>query len=215
MNITKEQLPVQQFERLGIDNNRLQKLPDEEMNALLSGYPSRMKFLTFKDKDGAMQKINAKLSIYQANDGIFSLKVHPFRREIKNDMNLTQKEMDKLKSGDTISKAINRQQYLVQLDQSINELRRIRVEGIKVAGAVGSTRLTENQKQDLKLGKAIYIKDSDGRQRRIKLDLTSPSGVQIDSPKQRMDKNKTATLEQNETQLQNEHRQQEHLRLKR
>jgi hypothetical protein len=215
MNITKEQLPVQQFERLSINKNSLHHLPKEEMHALLSGYPSNMKTLTFKDKDGMTQKVNAKLSIYQGIDGIISLKVHPFRRELKNDMNLTQQEIDKLKSGLTIIKALNRQQYLVQLDQSINELRRIKVESINVAGAVGRTGLSENQKADLKSGKAIYIKDANGRQRRVKLDLTSPSGISLNTPKQRMEKSKTGAPAQNETELQNERRQQEHLRLKR
>ena len=215
MNITKEQLPVQEFERLGFKKDRLHQLPKYEMHALLSGYPSNMKFLTFKDKDGVTQKVNAKLSVYRDTDGTIGLKVHPFRKEIKNDMNLTQKEIDKLKSGDSINKTINHQQYLVQLDQSINELRRIKIESIKVAGAVGNTNLSENQKADLKSGKAVYIKDSDGRKRRVKLDLTSPSGISIEASDQKIGKNKTAALAQNETQLQKEHRQQENLRLKR
>ncbi len=63
MNITKEQLPIHQFERLGIKKDRLNQLPKDEIHALLSGYPSKLKFLTFKDKDGATQKVNAKLSV--------------------------------------------------------------------------------------------------------------------------------------------------------
>ena len=215
MNITKEQLPVQEFERLGIKKNRLNQLPKEEMHALLSGYPSNMKFLTFKDKDGTTQKVNAKLSVYQNADGTIGLKVHPFRKEIKNDLNLTQMEIEKLKSGESVNKTLNRQQFLVQLDQSINELRRIKIDSIKVAGAVGSTKLSAYQKADLRSGKTIYIKDSSGKDKRVKLDLTSSSGISIEAPGQRMGKKKTSALAQNETQLQKEHRQQEHIRLKR
>ena len=213
MNFTKEQLPVQEFERLGFKKDRLHQLPKEEMHALLSGYPSNMKFLTFKDKDGATQKVNAKLSVYQIADGTIGLKVHPFRREIKNDMNLTQKEIDKLKSGESINKKLNIQQFLIQLDQSINELRRIRTDRIKVADAIGNTKLSENQKADLRSGKVIILKDSKGIEKRIKLDLSSPSGISVEN--QILGKHKTSAQLSDENQVSRVHRQQEHIRLKR
>jgi hypothetical protein len=56
MNITKEQLPLQQFERLGMNQERINKLPKNEMENLLSGFPSNMKFLTFKDNEGTHKK---------------------------------------------------------------------------------------------------------------------------------------------------------------
>ena len=211
MNITKEQLPVREFERLGIKKDRLHQLPKNEMHALLSGYPSHMKFLTFKDKDGVTQKVNAKLSVYQIKDGNIGLKVHPFRREIKNDMNLTQKELDKLKSGESVNKTLNRQQFLIQLDQSINELRRIKTEKIKVAGSVGNTKLSAYQKADLRAGKTIIVKDSKGIEKRIKLDLSSPSGISVEN--QKLGKHKTSAQESDENQVSS--RQQEHIRLKR
>ena len=215
MNITKEQLPVQEFERLGIKKDRLHQLPKDEMHALLSGYPSNMKFLTFKDKNGATQKVNAKLSVYQTADGTIGLKVHPFRREIKNDMNLTQKEIDKLRSGESINKTLNRQQFLIQLDQSINELRRIKIERIKISGAVSNTKLSENQKADLRSGKTITIKDSLGIEKRIKLDLSSPSGISIEGQSQNLGKHKKSAQASDENQVSRVHRQQEHIRLKR
>jgi hypothetical protein len=213
MNITKDQLPVQQFERLGIQKERLHQLPKDEMHALLSGYPSNMKFLTFKDSDGNMQKVNAKLSIYQSNDGSIGLKVHPYRKEIKNDMDLSSREINKLKSGDSIQKTFKQQHYLVQLDRSINELRRIKVDSIKVAGAVGSVQLSEAQKADLKSGKTISIKNSDGTEKRIKLDLTKPSGITMETPGQKLEKSKTQG--QTEQQHIKDNRQQENIRMKR
>lgn len=213
MNFTKDQLPVHKFERLGIQKERLHQLPKDEMHALLSGYPSNMKILVFKDNDGHTQKLNAKLSVYQTNDGIIGLKVHPYRKEIKNDLDLSQKEISKLKSGESINKTFNKEQYLVQLDRSINELRRIKLDRIKVAGAVGSVALTEAQKADLKSGKTIRIKDSEGIEKRIRLDLIRPSGIRLETPNQKLEKNKTHSSTKN---LQDrEYRQQEHLRMKR
>lgn len=213
MNFTKDQLPIHQFERLGIQKERLHQLPRDEMHALLSGYPSNMKFLVFKDNDGHTQKLNAKLSVYQTNDGTIGLKVHPYRKEIKNDMDLSPKEISKLKSGESINKSFNKEQYLVQLDQSINELRRIKADRVKVAGAVGRIELTEAQKADLKSGKTIRIKDSAGIGKRIKLDLIQPSGIRLETPDQKLEKNKTHSSTEN---LQNkEYRQQEHIRMKR
>ncbi len=213
MNFTKDQLPIHQFERLGIQKERLHQLPKDEMHALLSGYPSNMKFLVFKDNDGHSQKLNAKLSVYQTNDGTTGLKVHPYRKEIQNDMDLSPKEISKLKSGESINKSFDREQYLVQLDQSINELRRIKVDRVIVTGAVGSIELTEAQKADLKSGKPIRIKDSEGIEKRIKLDLIRPSGISLETPNQKLEKSKTHSPA--ESQHNREYRQQEHIRLKR
>lgn len=213
MNITREQLPVQEFERLGIKKDRLHQLPKNEIHALLSGYPSNMKSLTFKDKDGVIQKVNAKLSVYQTTDGTIGLKVHPFRKAIENDIGLTNKEIEKLKLGSSIHKKIGDQQFLIQLDQSINELRRIKTDQIKVSGAVGSTKLSAYQKAGLRAGKTITIKDSLGVEKRIKLDLTSPSGIRVEN--QKLGKHKTTAQSSDENQVSRGHRQQENIRLKR
>lgn len=211
MNIKAHQLPVQQFERLGISQERLNKLPKDEMKNLLSGFPSNMKFLTFKDNAGSMQKVNAKLSVYQNTDGTIGLKVHPYRERIKNDMELSKNELNQLKSGSAIQKTHNGQDYLVQLDQSINELRKIRTDHIKVAEAAGKTQLTLKQKEDLVSGKRIQVKDSEGRTTTIKLDLTRPSGIRIESPKEKLDRSNATA----ENQMSKEHKQQEHIGLKR
>ena len=213
MIIKKEDLPINQFESLGIQKERLYQLPKDEMHALLSGYPSNMKFLIFRDNNGHTQKLNAKLSVYQTNDGTIGLKVHPYRKEIKNDMDLSQKEIERLKSGESLNKTFNKQHYLVQLDQSINELRRVKMDTIKVAGAVDSTVLTEAQKEALKAGKTISLKDSEGKVKHIKLDLTKPSGIRIESPNQKLEKSKTHDLA--EKQHNKANRQQEHIRMKR
>lgn len=185
MNITKEQLPIQQFERLGIDQERIIKLPKDEMKNLLSGFPSNMKFLTFRDNEGNTQKINAKLSVYQTNDGAIGLKVHPYRNQIKNDMILSKNEIDRLKSGFTITKSYNQQEYLVQLDQSINELRRIKADHIKVAEAVGGSKLSHQQKADIMTGKVVHLKDAEGRTTKVSLDLSKSSGIRLETPKEK------------------------------
>ena len=211
MNIKQHQLPVQQFERLGISQERLNKLPKDEMKNILSGFPSNMKFLTFKDNEGSVQKVNAKLSVYQNTDGTIGLKVHPYREKIKNDMKLSKNELIQLKSGSTIHKTHQGRDYLVQLDQSINELRKIRTDHIKVAEAAGGAQLTPKQKEDLLSGKAIRVKDSVGRTTTINLDLTRPSGIRIATPKEKLERSNAAS----ENQVSKEHKQQEHIGLKR
>jgi hypothetical protein len=187
MNITKEQLPVQQFERLGIQKERMDKWPKDEMKNLLSGFPSNMKFLTFRDNEGNTQKINAKLSVYQSTDGTVGLKVHPYRERIKNDMDLSKKEIELLKSGSTVSKTFNKQEYLIQLDQSVNELRRIRADHIKVAEAVGGSKMSPQQKTDLLTGQAVYLKNTEGSTTKISLDLSQSSGMRMESAKAKQD----------------------------
>ena len=174
MNITKEQLPVHQFERLGISKEHVQDMP--EMKNLLLGHTSKMKLLNFKDPDGVTHKVKAKLSLQQLADGSIGVRVHPFRKDIKNDMNLTQREIDKLKSGDTISKVLHRQQYLVQLDQSINELRRVKVEHVSIPERLGKVQLSMEQKNALREGKKITVSDVHGNSKELKLDLLHPKG---------------------------------------
>lgn len=188
MDFKAEQLPFNQFERIGISKERLNKLPKDEMQNILSGYPSNMKFLVFKDNEGNMQKVNAKLSVYQTKDGSIGLKVHPYRDKIKNDMDLNKKELDQLKSGSTITRTHNKQEYLVQLDQSINELRKIKTDNIKVAEAVGGSTMSSSQKSDLLAGKPILLKDAEGRTTKVRLDLSRPSGIRMDSPKEKQER---------------------------
>jgi hypothetical protein len=185
MNITKDQLPLQQFEGLGMNQERINKLPKDEMKNLLSGFPSNMKFLTFRDNEGNTQKINAKLSVYQTNDGAIGLKVHPYRNQIKNDQDLSKKEIELLKSGSTITKSYNQQEYLVQLDQSINELRRIKTDHVKVAEAVGGSKLSHQQKTDLMTGQVVHLKDAQGRTTKVSLDLSKSSGIRLETPKEK------------------------------
>ena len=210
MNISKEQLPMQQFERLGIQKERMDTWPKDELKALLSGYPGQIKFLTFKDNEGTLQKINARLSVYQALDGNIGLKIHPFRKEIKNDLQLTQKEIEQLKSGESIRTTSQGNRYLVQLDQSINELRRIRIDQIRVADKIGNTRLSVPQQEDLKSGKTITIKDGSGNEKRMRIDLSSPSGIHMEN--RQLARHQSPVHPPNE---QKESRQQENMRMKR
>jgi hypothetical protein len=123
--------------------------------------------------------------VYQTNDGAIGLKVHPYRNQIKNDMILSKNEIDRLKSGSTITRIYNQQEYLVQLDQSINELRRIKVDNIKVAEAVGGSKFSRQQKTDLLTGKPVYLKDADGRTTKVSLDLSRSSGIRLETPKEK------------------------------
>ena len=213
MNITKEELPMQQFERLGMTEERLQRFSKDEMNAMLSGFPSNMKFLNFKDNQGNACKINARLSVYRTADGTIGLKVHPYRKKIKNDRELTKKEIERLHAGESITRTYNKQEYLVQLDQSINELRRIRTDHIKIAEAAGSSRLTGRQKTDFLSGKSIVLKDEYGRKIPVSLDLTRPAGIRMQHQIKEVKRNITSGPHENQHNV--EQRQQEHIRMKR
>ncbi len=176
MNIPKEQLPVSQFERLGIDKERIDKFSKQEMHALLSGYPSNMKFLAFKDHDGVERKVNARISVYQQSDGRWDLKVHPFRPEIKNDMGLSSRELDRLKTGDVVVKKNREKLYLVQLDPATNELRKIRTDHIVIPDRLANTSLSDKQKVDLLNGKVVTLHDRSGKRVSFKIDLLHPRG---------------------------------------
>ncbi len=212
MNFQISQLPYKQLEQLGVTRERIQQLPKDEMQNLLSGYPSNIKFLVFKDHDGNIQKVNARLSIYQTSEGVPGLKIHPYREKITNDIQLTDKEIEKLKGGSTVQKQHNNRDYLVQLDTSLNELRKVRMDYIKVAEAVGSNKLSEQQKTDLISGKEIQVKNTTGEFIKLSLDLRTPSGIRMESQGARQSRGEGIAEQE---QISKEHQPEESIRMKR
>ena len=60
--------------------------------------------------------MKGKISLYWKDSNNAGVKVHPVRPEIMNDINLKPKELERLQDNEIITKTINNEKYLVQLD---------------------------------------------------------------------------------------------------
>lgn len=172
-------MPVSKFERLGIHRDRLNKMVAEEHATLLRGFPTSMKFLIFRDEKGTEHKVNARLSLYRTSDGQLDIKVHPFRKTIKNDLNLTEKELVRLQAGTSVIKDLKAPEvkqpgrYLVQLDARTNELRWIRTDQIRFNRDPGD--MSKKDRISLVNGQAVHIRQKDGKSSTLRLDLFHPA----------------------------------------
>jgi len=185
MNITKEQLPVKKFERLGIHRERLDKMVAEEQNTLLRGLPTSTKFLVFRDGSGKEHKVNARLSLYRTNDGELNIKVHPFRKQVHNELNLTGEELHKLKSRSTVIKDLKAPEvkmqgtYLVQLDTQTNELRWVRTDQIRFNKDPHAIPLSRKEISSLMNGQLVSFRQKDGKTKNLELDLFHPKLIKM------------------------------------
>lgn len=175
-------LPYQGFEKLGMSKKDVLNLPADDLKSLLQGRTTKMLELNIK-AEGVDLKEKAKISLYTLADNSVGIKVHPFRKELSNEFNLTSKELDRLKTGEAFAKqqiSLNgeREKYLFQLDRDINEIKKIRVQDISIPNSIQGAKLNQTQKQDLLEGKSIVI-DTEKNTKSIRIDLTQPSGYSI------------------------------------
>ena len=158
-------------------------MPPEDLKSLLSGRTTSMKDLTIK-VEGIDFKEKAKLSLYSMPDNSLAIKVHPHRAEIQNDFNLKPNEIEKLKVGDLVTgtkTSLNgeKEKYIFQLDKEINEIKSIRVNNINLPKSIMDVELTQKNKSDLLDGKSIILKNKEGDEKAVGIDLVSSKGFSV------------------------------------
>lgn len=185
--ILPKELPFQQFEKIGLPKEQVLNLPKKDLQNLLKGNKTDIVALKVKDLDTT---IDAKLSLIRNDDNSVSLKIHPFRKEINNDLGLSSSQLNQLKKGEIIeiqAEAKNKEmkKHFVQLDTSINELVSVLKENVKVPNKLDmdgeKIQLSNEQKEKIASGKEVSIKGKDGVSK-VKLDLNNNAGIRIDSP---------------------------------
>lgn len=169
-------IPYEDLKRLGISKLDILSLDRKNIDALLSGYRTKLFDMDFTNNNGERIAFKGKISLYRKEDDSVGIKVHPARHDILNDINLKQKELQKLKDGEIISKVINDEKYLVQLDKETNELLRVKTNSIHIPKYILDKELTLADRNKLKHGETITLGDSD-KQVQVKLDLNNPQGI--------------------------------------
>lgn len=178
------QLPYDDFEKLGISKHELlNKFDTKDLMELMKMNKTNLVTLDLKDK-ALNFKVDAKLSLKQNPDNTYSLRVHPFRKEIENDYGISKKELEELKKGSIIEKDIKEpgkdkiQKVLFQLDKEINELIKVNKKDLELDKNV-SKKLSSEQLRSVASGKTLTLKSSKGKGVTVKMDLNKVKGYTI------------------------------------
>ena len=161
-----DDLPLDQFEMLGVSKADLINLPPRTLNALLNG--QRTSLMRFKNVTigGVEQPItlDAKLSIEIKPNGNPTLKIHPINKAAKNTFGLNADEVAFLEKDS--SNFVNRKikgidgslkDVMIYLDKITNEYIAINKTSINAPEAINNVKLTPEQKEDFKSGNPIKI----------------------------------------------------------
>ena len=183
MYFEAKDLPYQQFEKIGLGKREVLALPPEDLKALLTGRTTTLQTIKIQGQD-IQQVMQAKLSIQRYPDGSLNLMVHPIRREIKNEDNLANQQLEALKKGETViaprtSMNGEKDLYLFQLDKETNEIVKTRLNSISVPRYLMDIELTQKQKSDLLQGKTIELVDKYGNIQKVSIDLINQQGFRI------------------------------------
>lgn len=171
-------IPYDDLKKLGISKLDVLSLDKQNLDALLNGKRTRLFEMTFSHGNDEPYSFKGRLSLYHKEDGSTGLRVHPVRKDIENDMKLKDKEIERLKSGELISKSVGNEKYIVQLDRETNELLKVKTKNIVIPTYIKDVELNNKQIEALKSGQSIQI--GAGKDKvDVKLDLNSPRGVNI------------------------------------
>lgn len=100
------------------------------------------------------------------------------KRALENSYKLRNPEIDALKRGEIIQHSDKDGiRYLRQLDPKTNTIISARVDSIEIPEKILDTKLTQYQKEQLKIGHHIKVQDYEGKDRYVKIDLLNDSSA--------------------------------------
>ena len=183
MNIKQEfykesDIPYSDLQQLGISKMDILSLEKTDLEALMTGKRTRLFNMSFTDKQGEHFSFQGKISLYRQADNSVGINIHPVRKEILNDINIKSKDIERLKAGELITKSINSEKYIVQLDLETNELLKAKVKNISIPNYIKDVEVTSKQKEKLKNGESIFI-GSGAEKIEVRLDLNNPRGIKL------------------------------------
>lgn len=204
MEYQANHLPYGLFEKIGMSKKEVLSLPADDLKALLQGRTTRMLDLNFK-MEGIDLREKAKISLYTLADNSVGIKIHPYRKELQNEYGFSASEMGMLKKGEVLAKtkvSLNgeKEKYLFQLDQDINEIKSVRVKDIHIPKFIEGHELTRGQKEELRKGASVIL----AGEKIIRVDLLHANGYTVEQAKTRavsatLPQEKSSTSEENKT----------------
>ena len=171
-------IPYNDLLKIGITKMDVLTLDKSNLEALTTGNRTKILDLEGVDNNGNSFKLKGKISLYWKEDNTAGVNIHPVRKEILNDINLKPQELDSLKSNEIILKTINKEKYLVQLDNETNEILKAKVKDIIIPTYIKDQKISTDEKEQLKSGKEVTLNTEDGKLN-IRIDLNNPRGFRM------------------------------------
>lgn len=171
--ILSNQLPYEQLAKLGLDREKVEKFPQEVKEKLIKGEVTPLMEVSLPATNGMVITLPLKLQLAADKEGNPTLIAYPVQRELsterRNELRLSQQEIDALRRGDVLQKTVDidgeKTRRYLQLDPETK--------------SIIHRRVTEaQQKQQVREGKPMEL-NVGGEKVTVGIDLREPQGFRI------------------------------------
>ena len=176
----EEDIPLPEFEHLGLSKDGLLNLGEHDLKALLSGGRTELLHLTnLVDDDVKIMNLDAKLSLKRNEQGGLDLLIHPVYRRMMTPAYVSDEEAEKLASGElsTLNKTVEiggrKREVLIEFDKDTQEFVITDAERILAPDFVNNEELTPEQKRRFKKGQEVELPDGT----RFRYSATAAAGM--------------------------------------
>lgn len=190
--ILSNQLPYEQLAKLGLDREKVEKLPQEVKEKLIKGEVTPLMEVSLPATNGMVITLPLKLQLAADKEGNPTLIAYPVQRELStersNEFKLTQQEMDALRRGDVLQKTVDidgeKTRRYLQLDPETKSIIHRRVTEVQIEQRlkdmekVNDIELGTQQKQQVREGKPMEL-NVGGEKVTVGIDLKEPQGFRV------------------------------------
>jgi hypothetical protein len=175
-----EDIPVAEFENIGLSKDGRISLAEHDLKALLSGgRTDLLRLHDLEDGDVKIMNLDAKLSLQRNQQGGIDLLIHPVYREMMTPAYVTDDEAEKLSTGElsTLDKIVEidgrKKEVLIEFDKDTQEFVITDTERILSPDLVNNQELTPEQKLRFKKGKEVELPDGT----KLRFSATAAEGI--------------------------------------
>lgn len=190
--IISNQLPYEQLAKLGLDRDKVEKLPQEVKEKLIKGEVTPLMEVSIPATNGMVITLPLKLQLAADKEGNPTLIAYPVQRELStersNELRLSQQEIDALRRGDVLQKTADidgeKTRRYLQLDPETKSIIHRRVTEVQIEQRlkdmekVNDIELGTQQKQQVREGKPMEL-NVGGEKVTVGIDLKEPQGFKV------------------------------------
>jgi hypothetical protein len=176
----EEDIPIAEFENIGLSKDGLITLGDDDLKALLSGGRTDLiHLMNLTNGEQRIPDLEAKLSLHRNEEGKLDLLIHPIYRKERVPDFLPDEDAVKLADGDSSSfyKTVEvngkKKNVIVEFDHDTKEFIITDGEQILVPDFVNGDELTPEQKRQFKKGETIEMPEGT----KLRYSATTAQGI--------------------------------------
>jgi hypothetical protein len=163
----REELPMEELQKLGLADWNVLHIDDDDLAALLNGRRTDMLRLENLEQQGLhIPALDAKLSLRRNESGSVELLAHPIYKFAEGPEYLTDTEIESLEKGEAVNvvKTISdgegdKREVLVEFDKDTNEFITVDTGKIFPPDEINGIPLTQQQKKNYRRGKEVETED--------------------------------------------------------